>query len=71
MFVVMVTATEGQEPEPIGPFETPALARRWVERVQKCGYQKTEVVRLFSPLLAGPVDGAIGIVFDPALGIDR
>jgi len=71
--IVMVTASEGQEPEPVGPFPDNGWAKRYVERV-KARYFKMEVMPLLSPVLlnipASPTE-PVEVVFDPSKDIDR
>lgn len=71
MFVVMVTVSEGDEAEPVGPFPDAHWAARYIERVRKL-YHSFEMRPLLSPILLGDVgDEQIGCVFDPTAGVDR
>ena len=75
MFIVMITASEGSRPEPIGPFPDLRWAKRYVERVAK-RYFKLDIQRLISPRLIGLEDPSnpdsdFIAVFDPAEGIDK
>lgn len=77
MYAVMITTKEGQEAEPVGPFQSFHWAGRYVERMSTKGYLKLEIFRMISPVILDvektldPNDDLSGIVFDPANGIDR
>lgn len=69
-FVVMVTVSEGEEPEPVGPFPDSEWAARYVERVG-WRYYRCELVPLLSPRLLDVDEHDVAtIVFDPDLGVD-
>lgn len=67
----MVTAAEGEAPEPVGPFPDMRWVKKYLERIKKHGYFKTEIQRLVSPRLIGVKDKEFEVVFDPDEGIDK
>lgn len=75
MFIVMVTAAEGAEPEPVGPFPNLRWAKRYIERVTG-RYFRLDIRHLIAPILIGlkdpnDKDSELEHIFDPAEGIDK